>query len=294
LTEWGMIGGLFAIGFLVEHLLVWAAVTVLLGSRQHALGLLGHESVHFTAAKSKRVNDVAAELMCFWPLVTGLAEFRRFHLAHHRHFGTERDPELLFKHKWSRSQFTLPATRGKITRQFLLDCVGFGLPEVIKAQWMLGRNTLRGWMGPIAWWACAGPLLYTIGLGFAAVIWFAALCTSFWGFHRLRVWTEHVGTDATHRIRANWWQRILITPHGSWSHPEHHAYPSIPFWRRHVLRPNDTETVTMGELFASFATMADRRTRTSGESLLHPPHPECTIRALDSSASYPGDRSAQS
>src|SRR6266511_2930158 len=75
LCEWVAILCLFAIGFAVNTFIVWVVVTVLLGSRQHALGVLGHDGAHFAAAKSRRVNDLASELLCFWPVLTGLADF---------------------------------------------------------------------------------------------------------------------------------------------------------------------------------------------------------------------------
>lgn len=253
LFEWAALVGLFTLGFLADHVLVWIAVTVLVGSRQHGLGVLGHDGAHFTAAKSRRLNDIASEILCFWPLLTGLGDFRRFHFDHHRYFGTDKDPELLFKNQWSRRQWELPMTRTRIVGYFLADLAGFGLVEVAKAYRLLGKTSLRSWLGPAGWWGGVGFLLYGSGLGFAIVIWFAALGTSFWGFHRLRTWTEHVGTSSTHRVRANWWQRLLITPHCSWTHHEHHAHPSVPFWRRHLLRPDSESCISMGDHFASFS-----------------------------------------
>lgn len=257
--EWAAIVCLFTAGFSLDHPTAWVAVTVLLGSRQHGLGVLGHDGAHFTAAKNRKVNDIASEVFCFWPLITGLADFRKFHFDHHRHFGTDKDPELLFKNEWSSEQWALPMTRSRIITYFLLDLVGFGLLEVVKAYRLLGKTCLRSWLGPLVWWGVIGLLLYSCGLGLAIVIWFAALGTSFWGFHRLRTWTEHVGTSSTHRVRANWWQRILITPHCSWTHYEHHTYPSVPFWRRHELRPEGESYMSMGDLFSSFSSASDRK-----------------------------------
>lgn len=252
LTEWAAIVLLFTVGFALNHWLIWALVVVLIGSRQHALGVLGHDGAHFTAARSRTVNDLATQLLCFWPLGCGLGGFRRFHFGHHRHFGTDKDPELLFKNDWSKEQWELPTTRAQIIRYFLLDLVGFGVPETIKAFRLLGRVGVWDWLGPILLWSTVGVVLYVTGLWFAAVIWVLALGTSFWGFFRLRTWTEHVGTPTTHRVRANWWQRMFITPHGSWSHYEHHEHPSVPFWKRDELRGANDRTVTMGELFRSF------------------------------------------
>jgi fatty acid desaturase len=253
LSDWVIIVCLFALGFVINHFLLWAIITVLIGNRQHALGVLGHDGAHFTAAKSKKVNDWASELLCFWPLITGLEDFRQFHFKHHRYFRTEKDPELLFKDHWSARQWDLPSSRLRILTYFSLDLVGFGIVEVLKAYYLMGKVRFRSWYGPVLWWAVVGGSLYASGFGFAIIIWFIALGTSFWGFFRLRTWTEHVGTDSTHRVHANWWQRIIVTPHGSWSHYEHHANPSVPFWRRHELRGKKAATVRMGQLFSSFS-----------------------------------------
>lgn len=252
LAEWVAILALFLIGFEFNSFPVWAVVTILLGSRQHALGVLGHDSAHYTASGNRFINDLSAELLCFWPLFTGLADFRRFHLHHHRYFNTSRDPELLFRDKWSKRQWTPPISRRRILFYFLGDLIGLGIVEVIKAHWLLGKQSIRSWIGPLLWWAAAGGTLLWLHLGFVIVIWCIALSTSFWGFFRLRTWTEHVGTSSTHRVGVNWWQRILITPHCSWSHYEHHNFPSVPFWSRSVLRGPDAPTMGLWELLGSF------------------------------------------
>jgi fatty acid desaturase len=258
LTEWVGIVLLFGAGYSLDHGLVWACVIVLLGSRQHALGVLGHDGAHRAAAKNRHLNDLATQVLCMWPLAVGLGSFRRFHFQHHRHFGTDLDPELRFKNQWSETQWNLPATKVRIIGYFLLDLIGFGAPEVLKALRLLGRVGWWDWAGPVLWWAIAGTFLYLTGLWFVAVVWAAALGTSFWGFFRLRTWTEHVGTAATHRVRANWWQRVFITPHGSWSHYEHHDHPAVPFWRREALREDGARTITIGELFTSFGRKEDQ------------------------------------
>lgn len=256
LVDWLIIVAAMAVGFWVNHLAFWFVVTLVVGNRQHALGILGHDAAHSAATDNKALNDLAAEILCFWPILTGLADFRAFHFKHHRYFNTDKDPELLFKTQWSRAQWSLPKSRAKIFSYFFLDLFGFGALEVAKGFYMLEKIKLRSWLGPLVWWTVMGFVLYTTQLWLAAGIWFAALLTSFWGFHRLRTWIEHVGTDSTHRVRANWWQRIVITPHGSWSHYEHHDHPAVPYWSRHELRPASAPTVSMGELFASFGENA--------------------------------------
>ena len=257
LCEWGCIVFLFYLGFFVNHAVFWLPIVILIGSRQHALGVLGHDAAHFAAARSKRLNDLSSELLCFWPLATGLHDFRRFHFEHHRYFNTPRDPELLFKNQWSRSQWALPSSFSRILLYFACDCLGFGVLEVAKAYYLLGKCRIRSWIGPATWWLLVGGSLYASGHTVAIIVWTLALVTSFWGFFRLRTWTEHVGSTSTHRVCANWWQRLLVTPHGSWSHYEHHSHPNVPYWQRHKLRGPNANTVTMYELFKSYRSRVD-------------------------------------
>ena len=127
LLEWVVIVALFWIGFAAHYWLVWVFVIIVLGSRQQALGLLGHDGAHFTAAKNKRLNDSASALLCFWPMLTTLADYRGFHLRHHRLLNTEEDPEVIFKTQMSSKQWNLPASRMQILAYFLFDLLGFGI-----------------------------------------------------------------------------------------------------------------------------------------------------------------------
>jgi fatty acid desaturase len=251
-AEWAAIVILFALRLVVKSPVVWVFVTIMLGSRQHALGALGYGAAHFTAAQSRKLNDIAGELVCFWPLLTGLHDFRAFHLDHHRFFNTDKDPELLFKNRWSVSQWALPKSRNQILVLFLGDLVGFGVLEVMKAFYLLGRTRPRSIVGPSLWWLVVGGVMWMAGLQVVLVIWFVAFLTSFWGFFRLRAWTEHVGAESTHAIEVNWWQKLLVTPHCSWTHAEHHDHPSVPFWRRRPLRDKTLVAIPFLTFLASF------------------------------------------
>ena len=269
LVEWAVIVLLFVAAYWINSVWGWLVALVLLGSRQHALAILGHDGAHRLAARNKRLNDLATQLLCFWPLGVGLRAYRRFHFRHHRHVGTERDPELIHKNDWSKEQWSIPKTRLQIFTYFLGDLVGFGIPEMIKAIRLIGKASLWDWAGPFLWWGLAGTILCLSGCWLAVVVWFGALYSSFWGFFRLRIWTEHVGTTYVHRVRANWWQRLLIAPYNTWYHYEHHEHPSVPFWQLPKLRGKQDNTVSIAELFKSYglalpANLEDRVASLSG------------------------------
>ena len=164
LCEWAVIVCLFAIGFIFHNLFVWAIVIILLGSRQHALGVLGHDSAHFAASSSRKINDLSAELLCFWPLLTGLGDFRRFHLNHHRYLDTEKDPELLFKDSWSKPQWTLPMSRSGFSVFFFLTCLGLGFLKYSKLIGCWGKQVFE--VGSVR--SCGGQLSVRCSMSLAS------------------------------------------------------------------------------------------------------------------------------
>jgi fatty acid desaturase len=253
-SEWIAIVAIYIVAVEIDLITTWCLAVVLIGSRQHALGVLGHDCAHYTAAKNRTLNDLAGELLCFWPLFSGLHDFRKHHFAHHRNFNTDKDPELLFKNQWSRSQWSLPRTRAQILGLFIGDLFGLGAIEIAKAFFLMGRTRPRSIVGPLAMWIVAIAALYHYKLTSIAFAWSVSLLTSFWGFFRLRTWTEHVGSDSTHFVEMNWWQRLFITPHGSWTHAEHHDYPFVPFWQRHRLRSKACNAMPFLRFLDSFST----------------------------------------
>jgi fatty acid desaturase len=248
LTEWALAALILAAAALADSWWVWPPAVLLLGTRQHALSILGHDAAHFLASPRRRLNDRAAELLCFWPLMAGLTAYRRFHFRHHAFLGTPEDPEREHLRGWSRPHFDPPKSRRRFARYVLGDLVGLGLVEVYRAVKLVGRDaTTRDRVGPVLWWLSAGGALVALGLWPVVLAWFAALGTSFWMCFRLRIWTEHCGTDGTHKVTASWPWRAFVCPRNTWCHAEHHANPGIPFWALPAARTGDA--VTVGELF---------------------------------------------
>jgi hypothetical protein len=72
----------------------------------------------------------------------------------------------------------------------------------------------------------------------------------------VRWWTEHQGTDSTHRLRANWLERFLFFPHNTFCHFEHHHWPTVPSWNLPKARERYTgpePIVTLKELLDQWA-----------------------------------------
>nr|AAM97299.2 fatty acid desaturase [uncultured bacterium CSLC2] len=229
---------------------------IVIGSRQHALAILGHEGAHGMIAKTMWLNDFLANLMCFWPLGSGIDGYRKFHFDHHHNLGTPRDPELEHKRR-SAPEWDLPDTNRGIRIRFAKDLLGFGLNDLFLVEHYVGifrrHMTVRDLMGPIVWWTVAVAVIGPMHLWWVIPVWFGALATAFWAFFRVRMWTEHLGTPNVHRITVVWWQRLFV-PHNTWYHFEHHRFSNVPFFRLPLARALDTDEgiTSLEALFESY------------------------------------------
>ncbi len=64
---------------------VWGIGSLLIGCIQHRIALMGHEASHYLLVPHRKMNDLLAELFCFFPIFAGLVQYRAKHLSHHQH-----------------------------------------------------------------------------------------------------------------------------------------------------------------------------------------------------------------
>lgn len=200
---------------------------LVVGNRQQALAVLGHECVHYNVHRSKALNDLVGNLCCFWPLGVTLEGFRRFHLSHHQHIGEDGDPELEL---YTPSSWKLPAKEYAFPRWFVADLLGFGLPDFLRLVKLIQPTPVALTIAPIIFWAVWAAVFWSFGKPWLILIWGLPLPTVFWASLRFRTWTEHRGVKGTHRFFASRLFLDLFFPHNIWLHHEHHEWPSIPFY----------------------------------------------------------------
>ena len=125
--DWAIILGVLGVAHLFSNPVTWLLALLIIGNRQHALAILGHDGTHFTLSHDRRLNDYLTNLLAFWPIGLTVSGYRTLHFKHHKHTGTEDDPEL--GHKRSRTpQWDLPAKPSRILKYAVLDIVGRQLP----------------------------------------------------------------------------------------------------------------------------------------------------------------------
>jgi fatty acid desaturase len=68
---------------------------ILVGAGQHQLTGLAHEASHSTLFKNKKVNDLASDFLCMFPMFSTTHHYRLQHIAHHQFTNDpERDPDV--------------------------------------------------------------------------------------------------------------------------------------------------------------------------------------------------------
>jgi fatty acid desaturase len=74
---------------------VWTLAIIAIGASQHQLAGATHEATHHTLFKNKKLNELASDWLCMFPLFSSTYTFRLHHLAHHNFINDpDRDPDF--------------------------------------------------------------------------------------------------------------------------------------------------------------------------------------------------------
>lgn len=229
--EWAQIVAFYWVAYRLAHPAGYVIATLLIGLRQHGLALLGHDGAHHMFSRNQRMNDLVANVLCFWPLGAALEGYRAFHLRHHKHLGTEGDPEIVLV------AYEVPTTKRHIAGRAVLDLFGLGAAFSIGFIAKIRAERLTHRLAPILWQVVMIAVCYATGQLWIAGIWFAAQLTSFSMAFRLRTGFEHHGLrSGTHRFEPTLLSRYVYLPHNTHCHYEHHRYASVPCYNLPSLR----------------------------------------------------------
>lgn len=216
--------------------LLYAVTVVWIGSRQHALGILGHDGVHYLLHRDKRINDWMCQLFVAWPVLLSFQSYRRIHLRHHTHLNTPDDPD------WARNRpDRLAERRGFLGLVRILaglnpeqrELAGFFSPADGDRRTELRLRAVRG----VYYTVVLGGLALAGALPELLLYWVVPLFTWFLASMRLKGVGEHFAVenrdprDASRTTLASWWEQLFIAPKNVHYHIEHHLYPSVPFYR---------------------------------------------------------------
>lgn len=247
--DWGVICFTLYVAYAWNSPFGYLLAVFIVGNRQHALAILGHDGTHFSVTKNKKVNDFLTNLVTFWPIGLTASGYRNLHFTHHKHTNTPNDPELM--HRSAKApQWDLPITLKRVLRYAAMDMVGYSLTDYVMIVAFAKPDKKSSYLWMVCFHASVVAASVSLGLWWAAAVWYFSLPTAFMMFFRLRTWLEHQGSDDTHKLHLNIWQRHLLSPHFAWYHHEHHHWPSVPYYNLPALRARlcHEKVLTLSEL----------------------------------------------
>jgi fatty acid desaturase len=225
---------------------LWALVplAVVIGNRQYALLLLVHEASHYLFSRDRKRNDRIANWTCAYPIGITVERYREVHLEHHRHVGTEADPDFDY--------YRERVTPGLLVRTILVGL--FGVKGMITVLFYFfprfaaryhpspeGRSSFQA--SPLGRQLAGVAAAQLVILGSFALlgrpllyfgIWLLPLLTLVPLANQLRTLAEHAsldGTPVTRTVTTGVVGRVVLAPFLFFYHHEHHLHPFVPFYR---------------------------------------------------------------
>ncbi len=250
MSTWLVIVGALAALAAWPNPITFVLAVIVIGGRQLALAVLMHDAAHGILFRTRWYNERFADFACAAPVWADTARYRRHHLAHHAHTGTERDPDLGLAP-------VEPMPRKSLVRKIIRDLTGLsGLRRVIGLllidlellEFDVGGNPRRAPRRGFAHHARAGlrnlwrPVVTNVVLalvaGWTYLAWVVAYLTVFSLVVRWRSLAEHAGMARgpdplrnTRTTHANVLARITVAPLHVNYHLEHHVLPTVPWFR---------------------------------------------------------------
>jgi fatty acid desaturase len=242
-VNWAIVFGAMALVARWPNPLTVVVALFLIGARQLGCAVIMHDASHHAFLSNRRVNDWVGSWLAAYPVWSDLHGYRPYHLQHHAHTWTERDPDLKLA-----SPF--PITRESFRRKVLRDLTGrtglkfarfsirrdFGTEGSLAERWRraLGSPRFRGMLisnavllGIVS--AFGHPALY--------LLWVGAYLTTNTLVTRIRAIAEHsMVTDPADELKntrttlVSWWERLLLAPIAVNYHLEHHLLMTVPHY----------------------------------------------------------------
>lgn len=220
---------------------VYMIAFVIIGSRQHALFILFHDAVHYHLCRNRAINDFLINFAVGVPGCVPIEFYRPLHQAHHRHVGSERDPERKFLYQSQPWQFR-PLDAVSLVKQLLGDMFVLNSLRAMHAYRADGGRVARptrALLAALATWLIIvallvyGYSLHTVGL--LVVLWIFPLVTVCVLLQKLRSFAEHSGGPGVTPGWESWtycWRvgalgRFFVWPYHINLHLQHHRNPSV-------------------------------------------------------------------
>lgn len=249
--EWLTIGTAIAFAMYFNAWWSYLPAIVIIGARQHALGILMHDATHFRLFTSRAANDGVSDWLCAFPIGLSTLGYRENHLDHHRATNTPDDP--YYNLMVNDATWQWPKTFRQAARHLTAELTGMNTirnlrmshPWTALGQWMLHRhepvlgNRCRyDLVATGAFWLIVAVVLTLVG-GWKPflLLWILPALTFYQLFVQLRWMSEHpyrlstADGYETRQVKASPLERFCIAPLNINYHIVHHLFPGTPFYR---------------------------------------------------------------
>jgi fatty acid desaturase len=245
--EWAAIISAIALCSFFWHPALYLIAVVVIGSRQHALLILGHDASHYRYLPTRWQNDLVANIFLMWPTFASVEGFRKFHSTHHQYTNLPNDGN---RHIW----YTHDAM-GELEPGWRFPKTRLGLAILLlrRAFFVTGMFWIvRGLVGasliPSPHWMIAAKIAFYSSIAGALtffeawpgflLFWLVPFCTWHIAVQYVRIICEHSAVESdeaeyaiTRTTVPSFIESLLILPRNVGYHLEHHWYPSVPFYR---------------------------------------------------------------
>lgn len=252
--EWATIIAIMWLCNIYPFAPLWVLAIAIIGSRQHALGVLMHDAAHYLVCDSRRRNDFWANYVAAYPLFFPVQGYRTHHLEHHALLETPEDPERLTIDAYPR-EFTFPMPARRLYWLMFRDVIGGSIvpmSKLIDYVWAVPEGKSKHVTRIVAVHAAAFGLSAATGYVWTyLLLWVVPAFSTFPLFFRLRTAAEHSGIGrpeeryhrdhvdplaTTRTMLSDPVTTYLFSPYNIGYHTEHHLYPSVPGFRLPKLR----------------------------------------------------------
>jgi fatty acid desaturase len=241
-VNWGLVFASFALVSWRPNPITILIALFVIGARQLGFAVLMHDASHYTLFSGKKLNDWVGNWLGAYPIWGDLRPYRPYHLQHHAHTWTDKDPDVSLA-------MPFPITKESFRRKVWRDLSG-------QTGWKRARFTVKrdmGWsQGKVQRGKRAGPrklvpvlitnaallaILTAFGHPTLYMLWVVAWLTTYSLVMRIRAIAEHSmvpdpSNELTHTrtTLASWWERLLIAPNAVNFHLEHHLNMRVPHY----------------------------------------------------------------
>jgi fatty acid desaturase len=245
-VQWAAITGAVALCATFWHPVLYVLTVLVIGSRQHALLILGHDASHFRTLTVRWQNDFFANIFMMWPTFASVEGFRKFHGTHHQYTNLPNDGN---RHIWYTHDaggelapdWQFPKTRIDLLWILLRRAAFFtGLFWIVRG--LVGSTLIASpcWIhaARFCFYATGAAAFTYFGAWYGLLLyWLVPFCTWHIAAQYIRLICEHSAVESdekeysiTRTTIPTWLESIFILPCNVGFHIEHHWYPSVPFY----------------------------------------------------------------